>query len=133
MKHLLRYNQLFENLEVTRLYRLIGGGQFGGPPVTEDTEPIIGNSVTQVFATPKISAINYMIEFSLEQGENELTGDPIQPKDMRVLEISSTSARAPFPHEKFMHWDDSDEGEVFIPTGEIINVYTLDQWHNEHN
>jgi hypothetical protein len=127
MKHIKSF-KLFESSKVL-LYRLIGGGQFGGSPIAQGSEPKPKSIITAVFATPRPAAINAMIEYSLDEGEDELTGKPIKKRDMRVLIIETQNARKPQSHEKFMDWYESDKDEMFVQTGKIIKVLNIDEWN----
>jgi len=127
MKHL----QTFESFiggSTEVYYRLIGGSQFGGPPITHANEPKPGQVISGVFATPHPDAVDAMIEYCLDQGEDEMTGNPITEDDLRVLEIGGAKARAPRGAEKFMDWEDSDKDEVIIDSGKITKVYTVKEW-----
>ena len=128
MKRIKLFEQFVNESKTIILYRLVGGGQFGGSPIKRGSEPKPNSIITGVFATPHIDAIDAMIEYSLDQGEDEMTGNPIKETDMRICVIETQSARKPKPHEKFMHWDDSDTDEMFIQTGKILKVLTVNEW-----
>ena len=113
----------------TVFYRVVGGGQFGGAPITYKNQPQIGAPVSNVFATPHTDAVSAMIEYCLDQGEDEMTGKPIKITDMRVLKIETSSYREPHDHEKFMHWDESDQDEAFILSGKIISVEAASDYY----
>ena len=125
MKHLHTFESFLNESVDTMLYSLIGGGQFGGEPITNQNEPRPGQTIKGVFATPLRDAIDSMIEFCLEQGENENTGDPIVKNDMRVLLIQGIITRNPKPHEKSMHWENSDADEVMVDSGKIQTILTI--------
>ena len=125
MKHIKLFEEyLNENISDGVYWRLVGGGQFGGAAITRNNEPKRGDTVSSAFATPNIKSISAMIDYCLEEGENEETGKPIKITDMRVLKIKTSKARTPNPWEKVMNWDESDEGEVFIEKGKVIEVIT---------
>jgi len=130
MKHLHTFESFLNESVDTMLYRLIGGGQFGGEPITNQNEPRPGQTIKGVFATPLRDAIDSMIEFCLEQGENENTGDPIVKNDMRVLLIQGIITRNPKSHEKSMHWEDSDADEVMVDSGKIQTILTIKEWES---
>ena len=110
-------------------YRVVGGGQFGGAPITYKNQPRVGTPVANVFATPHEDAVSAMIEYCIEQGEDEMTGKPIKITDMRVLKIETNSYREPNDAEKFMHWDESDQDETFILSGKIISVEAASDYY----
>jgi hypothetical protein len=114
--------QEYNESSTATFYRLIGGGQFGGAAITTTNQPKIGSKIADVFATPHKEAISTMIEFCLDQGENEDTGEEIKIEDMRVITISSNDYGAPRPGQKTMHWEESDADEVVIKNGKIIKV-----------
>lgn len=74
-----------------------------------------------------------MIEYCIEQGENEVTGDPIEEKDLRVLLLTNAKTRKPKSHEKFMDWEDSDKDEVMIDYANIKSVLTVQEWNKLKN
>ena len=122
--------KLFNKAEETNtLYRLIGGSQFGGQPIEKGKEPKIGSIVSGVFATPHKSAIDAMIEYCVEQGEDEITGMSIKESDLRILLLSNAKVRKPTSHEKFMDWEDSDKDEVMIEYAKIEKVLTVQEWN----
>ena len=123
------FQQWLSEAEDGIFYRLIGGGQFGGAPITGQNEPRKGQTIAGVFATPNKDAINAMIEFCLDQGENEETGDAIRQEDMRVLVIQAAKTREPQPHEKAMHWEESDADEVMVEAGKITDVIEIKKWN----
>ena len=121
---------LMESVDgVQEVYRLIGGGQFGGAAVTAETEPQPGDSIESAFTTPYREAISAIIEFCLDQGENEETGEPIIEEDMRVLVIIPESSRKPFAHEKAMHWESSDADEIFVEFGKVKECMLVSEWN----
>ena len=128
MKHIKDFGSWVSESSSMILYRLIGGVQFGGAPVTDQNCPRKGQMISGVFATPRKDAINAMIDYCLEQGEDEDTGNPITEKDMRVLVIQATNTREPRPDEKPMHWEDSDKGEVVIEAGKIKDIIEIKNW-----
>ena len=122
--------KIFNAVEETNiLYRLIGGGQFGGQPIKNGKEPKPGTTVSGVFATPHKSAINAMIEYCVEQGEDEITGLPIKESDLRVLFLSGAKVRKPTAREKFMDWEESDKDEVMVDYAKIEKVLTIQEWN----